>query len=176
MTSRLQRPLAREIVVDDAAYKVWVSPEGLRLTRKGHRKGLELTWDRILELGEAADRAGEQVGSLSDLPQAIAGDVAREVRTAHDAMARAGEALARAGALPAALLADVEPDPVYGRPRHSSGWFIEPLLTAVEVASILRLPRAAVSRLRIPYVTIEGERRYRQSELRRHLTVQATIG
>jgi hypothetical protein len=176
VTTPLERPLAREIVLGDEAYKLWVSPGGLQLIRKGHRKGLEITWDRIIELGQAVDPAAGPADSVSDLPQAIAGDVAREVRSARDALARAGEVLARAGELPAAVLADVEPDPVYGRPRHASGWFIEPLLTAAEVASILRITRAAVSRLRLPSVTIEGERRYRQSELRRYLSVRESTG
>jgi hypothetical protein len=70
----------------------------------------------------------------------------------------------------------MEPDPVYGRPEQRSDWFIEPLLTAAEVASILRLSTAAVGRLRIRWISLAGERRYRQSEVRQYLTREEREG
>jgi hypothetical protein len=102
--------------------------------------------------------------------------VGREVRAANEALARARTTLERAGALPAALLADVEPDRVYGRPQHDSDWYVEPLLTIAEVASILRLSRNAVMRLPIRSINLAGERRFRQSELRRYLSAQQSLG
>lgn len=176
MTTTLERPLARELLLGGEAYKVVISPDGLRLTRKGHQKGVEVTWDNILALGQTSERQHtEAPARRSDLPQAIAGDVAREVRTANEALARARATLERAGALPAALLAEVDPDPVYGRPRHDSDWFVEPLLTIAEVASILRLSRNAVMRLPIRSINLDGERRCRQSELRRYLSTQESL-
>jgi hypothetical protein len=177
VTTPLERPLARELLLGGEPYKVVISPDGLRLTRKGHQKGVEVTWDNILALGQTAERPqADSTASRSDLPQAIAADVAREVRAANEALARARTTLERAGTLPAALLADVEPDPVYGRPRHDSDWFVEPLLTIAEVASILRLSRTAVMRLPIRSVNLDGERRYRQSEIRRYLSSQESSG
>lgn len=177
MTTLLERPLARELLLGGDPYKVVISTEGLRLTRKGHQKGVEVSWDNILALGQTGQRPlADLLSSRSDLPQAIAADVAREVRAANEALARARTILEHAGTLPAGLLGDVEPDPVYGRPQHDSDWFVEPLLTVAEVASILRLSRNAVMRLPIRSINLSGERRYRQSELRRYLVNQERIG
>jgi hypothetical protein len=48
MTARLEKPFKRELVLDGEAYTVTISPEGVRVTRKGHRKGHELTWRTII--------------------------------------------------------------------------------------------------------------------------------
>jgi len=53
MTTRLERELKREIVVKHEPYTVTLSPQGLKVTRKGKRKGLELAWADLLS-GEAA--------------------------------------------------------------------------------------------------------------------------
>ena len=53
MTTRLERELKREIVVKHEAYTVTLSPQGLKLTRKGKRKGLELAWVDLIS-GETA--------------------------------------------------------------------------------------------------------------------------
>jgi hypothetical protein len=49
----LDSPLRREILVDDTRYTLLLTGEGLRLTQKGHRKGIELSW-RDLVSGDAA--------------------------------------------------------------------------------------------------------------------------
>ena len=172
MTTPLERPLSRTLLIGGDPYKVVLSTTGIRLTRKGHQKGVEVSWDAVLALGETADPATPTVEKRTDLPQAIAADLAREVRAATDALARAREILEQAGSLPASVLSDVAPDPVYGRPTHSSDWFIEPLLTPAEVASILRVSRNAVARLPLRCVLLGGQRRYRQSELRRYLMAE----
>jgi hypothetical protein len=53
MTTKLERPLKREVEVDGKSYTLTVSPEGLKLAEKGRRKGQELLW-RELVSGEAA--------------------------------------------------------------------------------------------------------------------------
>ena len=170
MPASLAKPLAREIVLGEQAYKVVISPDGVRLTRKGGRKGAELKWDAILALGQEAEPAPlAPRAPPSDVPTPIAADVAKEVRAAIDALGRARTVLAKAGSVPAALLLETEPDTIYGRAEPRTDWYIEPLLTPNEVASILRVSRSAVVRLGIPSLLIEGERRYRQSELRRYL-------
>ena len=177
MTTPLERPLTRELLLDGSPYKVVISPEGLRLTAKGRRKGIELSWETIIALGQDRGNSyGEPTAKTTDVPQAIAADLARDVRAAGEALKRAHTTLERAGQVPAALLAEAEPDPVYGRPQHDSHWFIEPLLTEAEVSAILRLTRSGVKRLPIHSITLAGERRYRQSELRRYLNQQETIG
>ena len=53
MTTKLDKPLSREIEVNGEPYVVTISPEGLKLVRKGRRKGQELAWKDLLS-GEAA--------------------------------------------------------------------------------------------------------------------------
>jgi hypothetical protein len=48
MTTSLDRPLRREVLIDGAPYVVTLTTEGLRVVPKGHRKGVEVTWQQIL--------------------------------------------------------------------------------------------------------------------------------
>jgi hypothetical protein len=51
MATKLEKTLKREIEIDGQAYMVAISPEGVKLTQKGFRKGPELTWKQILATG-----------------------------------------------------------------------------------------------------------------------------
>jgi hypothetical protein len=53
MTTKLTTPLKREIEIDGEAYTLTIAPDGLRLVRKGRRKGHALAW-RALVTGDAA--------------------------------------------------------------------------------------------------------------------------
>jgi hypothetical protein len=53
MTTKLDKVLKREIDINGEAYIVTLSPEGLKLTVKGRRKGQELAWKDLVS-GEAA--------------------------------------------------------------------------------------------------------------------------
>ena len=53
MTTKLEKPLKREIIVHGKPYVVTLTPEGLKLTGKGKRNGQELRWDALLS-GDAA--------------------------------------------------------------------------------------------------------------------------
>ena len=53
MTTRLDKVLKREIDVEGQAYVVALSPDGLKLTLKGRRRGVELAWKDLVS-GEAA--------------------------------------------------------------------------------------------------------------------------
>ena len=53
MTTKLEKPVRREILVGREAWVVTIAPEGLKLTRKGHRKGIELDWEGLVS-GDAA--------------------------------------------------------------------------------------------------------------------------
>jgi hypothetical protein len=53
MTTKLDSTLKREIAVDGETYTLTLSPEGLKLVPKGHRKGQEISWRAILS-GETA--------------------------------------------------------------------------------------------------------------------------
>lgn len=55
----LDKPLRREIVVGDTHYTLVIDPEGLKLTEKGRRKGIELRW-KDLTTGDAAVAAALQ--------------------------------------------------------------------------------------------------------------------
>jgi hypothetical protein len=53
MTTKLDKVLKREIDINGEAYILTLSPEGLKLTVKGRRKGQELAWKDLVN-GEAA--------------------------------------------------------------------------------------------------------------------------
>jgi len=53
MTTKLEKPLKREININGEPYVALLTPDGLKLTQKGKRKGIELAWKDIVG-GEAA--------------------------------------------------------------------------------------------------------------------------
>ena len=169
MTTLLTRDLSRKVLIEGAPFKVTLSQTGVRITEKGRRKGLEVSWDRLLVLGQPPKATPPTAADGAKVPEAVVADVARDVKAANKALARAVETLARSGDIPAALLASVEPDPVHGRIREQDDWFIEPLLTADELASILRVSKAVAAHLPVRSLMISGEKRFRQSEVRDYL-------
>jgi hypothetical protein len=48
MTTKLERPLKREITVGDKPYTLTIDAEGLKLVEKGRRNGQEVSWKQIL--------------------------------------------------------------------------------------------------------------------------------
>jgi hypothetical protein len=53
MTTRLDKTLKRELTLEGRTFILAVSPEGLKLTLKGKRNGLELGWSDLVS-GDAA--------------------------------------------------------------------------------------------------------------------------
>jgi hypothetical protein len=53
MTTRLEKPLKREIDVNQETYTLTIAPEGLKLVPKGKRNGVELAWKDLVS-GQAA--------------------------------------------------------------------------------------------------------------------------
>ena len=53
MPTSLDRPLKREVTVGGTVYTLTLTPEGLRLVQKGKRKGIDLTWEAMVN-GDAA--------------------------------------------------------------------------------------------------------------------------
>jgi hypothetical protein len=53
MTTKLQKTLKREIKIKGESYVITITPQGLKLTVKGRRKGQELLW-KDLANGDAA--------------------------------------------------------------------------------------------------------------------------
>ncbi len=67
MTTKLEKALRREVTIDREPYVVTITPTGLKLTRKGRRKGVELDW-KGLASGDAALAAALNA-SVRDLPR-----------------------------------------------------------------------------------------------------------
>jgi hypothetical protein len=53
MTTTLDKPLRREIDIDGHPYTVVMDAAGVKITRKAHRKGIELKWTDLIS-GDAA--------------------------------------------------------------------------------------------------------------------------
>jgi hypothetical protein len=49
MTTRLQKTIRREILIDGEPYTIAISPDGLRLSRKRFRTGRAVSWKALLE-------------------------------------------------------------------------------------------------------------------------------
>ena len=62
MTTPLDKPLRREITVDDKAYTLTLDPTGLKLVEKGRRNGVELRWKDMLS-GDAGLAAALQAST-----------------------------------------------------------------------------------------------------------------
>jgi hypothetical protein len=178
MTTALTKPVARAVTVGDLQYKVVMTPHGVRLTEHGKRRGVEVSWSSLIALIETEGREVDtwERTTGTGVPEAITKDVAREIRSAAAALARADDAFRNAGILPPELLADIASDPFHGRANKEPDWFIEPLLTPKELSSILRLPMASIRSLPIKSVRIAGETRYRQSVVRAYLIEQEREG
>ena len=59
MATKLEKTLKREIDIDGAAYMVAISPEGVKLTQKGFRKGREITWKQLWASGTEEGGGGQ---------------------------------------------------------------------------------------------------------------------
>ena len=61
MTTKLTKPIRREVEIDGEPYTLTVSPEGVRLTRKRFRSGRALSWRAFLsgEGGRVTEEPGE---------------------------------------------------------------------------------------------------------------------
>ena len=57
MATKLDKTIKREIELDGQAFMVTISPEGVKLTQKGFRKGREMSWKQLWS-GAAEEGAG----------------------------------------------------------------------------------------------------------------------
>lgn len=53
MSTKLEKPLKRELAIKGQTCILTITPNGLKLTLKGRRKGQELAWDDLVS-GDAA--------------------------------------------------------------------------------------------------------------------------
>ena len=51
--TKLDKPMRREVQIGDQVYTLTIGPDGLKLVKKGRRKGLELAWTALVS-GDAA--------------------------------------------------------------------------------------------------------------------------
>jgi hypothetical protein len=51
--TRLDKPLRRELDIADRRYTLTIDPFGMNLVIKGHRKGVAISWEALLN-GDAA--------------------------------------------------------------------------------------------------------------------------
>lgn len=63
MATKLDKTIKRELEMDGQAYMVAISPEGIKLTQKGYRKGREMTWRSLWAGGSEEGSAGSGAGS-----------------------------------------------------------------------------------------------------------------
>ena len=61
MATKLDKTLKREIEIDGQPFTVAISPEGVKLTQKGFRKGREITWKDMW--GSSVEEGGGATGS-----------------------------------------------------------------------------------------------------------------
>jgi hypothetical protein len=66
----LQKPLKRLLTINGRDYVIVIAPEGLKLTPKGRRKGVELRWDALVS-GEAALAVALQASVGQAPPSAV---------------------------------------------------------------------------------------------------------
>jgi len=69
MTTPLDKTLKRELTVNGRPFVIALSPQGLKLTLKGKRNGLELSWTDLVS-GEAAlaTALNASLGQFADRP------------------------------------------------------------------------------------------------------------
>lgn len=68
MATKLDKVLKREIDIGGKPYMLAISPEGLKLTEKGRRKGQELSWKDLVG-GQAAVAVEAAADEASEQPQ-----------------------------------------------------------------------------------------------------------
>jgi len=70
MTPRLDHIIKRELKIGRELYTVSMSPDGVKITLKGRRKGHEITWEALLsgdaELTQQLKMSVDAYGSVHD--------------------------------------------------------------------------------------------------------------
>jgi hypothetical protein len=76
MTTPLEKTLKRALTVKGREYVLAISPEGLKLTAKGKRNGVELGWESLIS-GEAALAVALQasLGTFAAPPDGSSGKI-----------------------------------------------------------------------------------------------------
>ncbi|MGO1068718.1 hypothetical protein [Lysobacter sp. CA199] len=62
--TRLDKPIRREVEIEGKLYTLAIDPQGLKLTEKGRRNGLNLNWSDLAS-GDAALAAALQASTAA---------------------------------------------------------------------------------------------------------------
>jgi hypothetical protein len=57
MSTKLEKPIRREIEIDGERFTLVVAPDGLRLTKKRFRSGLAVSWKALLRQLDRSDQS-----------------------------------------------------------------------------------------------------------------------
>lgn len=60
MSTKLEKPIRREIDIDGEMFTLIVGPDGLRLTRKRFRSGLAVSWKALLRQLDRSEQSQNQ--------------------------------------------------------------------------------------------------------------------
>lgn len=63
MATKLEKTIKRELEIDGQPYTVTISPEGVKLTQKGFRKGSEISWRALLASADSAGGSSAAAGT-----------------------------------------------------------------------------------------------------------------
>jgi hypothetical protein len=66
MTTALDKTLKRAITINEQAYVAAISPSGVKLTLKGRRNGVEMSWDALLANAAPSDKVSRDAGANDD--------------------------------------------------------------------------------------------------------------
>ena len=173
MATPLVQPLTREILIGDVTYHVTLHPDHVAIRQKGRRSSIDIAWTELLAFEQRMQAPALPVipteGKAKAVSRGVLNEVAQQLRAATEYLSKADDSLTQAGALPAALMARAAADPRFGQAEPETHWFVEPLLTLTEVASILRVTPRSVQQLGLRVIRIAGEERFQQSVIREYL-------
>ena len=60
MTTPLDKTLKRAVTINDQAYVAAISPEGIKLTLKGRRNGVEMSWTALLTNAAPSEKVSRE--------------------------------------------------------------------------------------------------------------------
>jgi hypothetical protein len=63
MTTPLDKTLKRAVTINDQAYVAAISPEGIKLTLKGRRNGVEMSWTTLLANAAPSEKVSREAGT-----------------------------------------------------------------------------------------------------------------
>jgi len=66
MTTPLDKTLKRAITINEQAYVAAISPAGIKLTLKGRRNGVEMSWDTLLMDAAPSDEISRDGGDAEE--------------------------------------------------------------------------------------------------------------